>query len=246
MSDPLSGIPIVDWFIDLLDQFGYLIVFGFTIFENLFVAGSLTPGETIVIAAAFVASLGRLALPLVWLSSVLGTVVGSNISYWFGRRAGRQAIVALGVRVERTWIGRLVKLDEQSIAASEQYFVDHGAKTVLIARFAVGIKNWVPTLAGASHMSIFWFEFYTLAGAVLYTSLMCAIGWFVGANLDVALSIASSIGWVGLFMLVLLVVAIYFARRRLRAGLPPDEDGLPDSSEEVAETLREHEECEDQ
>lgn len=241
MSEPVTGVAIVDWFVGVLDDFGYLIVFGFTVFENLFVVGSLTPGETIVIAAAFVASLGRLSLALVWLASVSGTVIGSNISYFFGARAGRQAIVALGARIEHTWVGRLVRLDEESISASEQYFVDHGAKTVLIARFAVGVKNWVPALAGASHMSLFWFEFYTLVGAILYTSLMCAIGWFVGANLDIALSIASSIGWVGLLMLVLLVAAIFFARRRLRAALP-DGEGLPESEEEVEDTLHEYEE----
>ena len=59
---PLTGIPILDWFLNLLDAWGYLIVFGFTVFENLFVIGSLTPGETVVIAASAVASNGQLVV----------------------------------------------------------------------------------------------------------------------------------------------------------------------------------------
>jgi len=48
---PVTNTPIVDWLLNALGTFGYLIVFGATVFENLFVVGSLTPGETIVLAA---------------------------------------------------------------------------------------------------------------------------------------------------------------------------------------------------
>ena len=87
-----TGIPVVDWFLAVLDTWGYVIVFGFTVFENLFVVGSFTPGETVVIAAAFVASRGDLIIWLVWIASVVGTVIGSNISYWLGRRAGLETV----------------------------------------------------------------------------------------------------------------------------------------------------------
>jgi membrane protein DedA with SNARE-associated domain len=42
-----TGIPVLDWFLAALDSWGYLIVLAFTVFENLFVVGSLTPGETV-------------------------------------------------------------------------------------------------------------------------------------------------------------------------------------------------------
>lgn len=211
-----TGIPIIDWFLNLLDQFGYAIVFGATVFENLFVIGSATPGETVVLAAAFVASLGRLYLPLVWLASVVGTVTGSNISYWFGHHMGRAALITLSQRYEHSRVGRLFGITGESIRESEQYFVDHGAKTVLVARFAVGLKNFVPVMAGAFRMSVFWFEFYTVLGAVTYTTLICAIGWFVGSNLDLAVRIATSIGWVALLIVVALVILALLGRRRIR------------------------------
>jgi membrane protein DedA with SNARE-associated domain len=98
--EPVTGIAFIDWFLGLLDVAGYPIVFGFTVFENLFVIGGITPGETIVVAAAFLSTpqYGSLQWPLVWLASVVGTVLGSNISYFLGRRGGRDALLRYGSR----------------------------------------------------------------------------------------------------------------------------------------------------
>ncbi|MBI5230547.1 MAG: DedA family protein [Coriobacteriales bacterium] len=214
--DPAPLTPLAEWVLGALGAFGYLIVFGATVFENLFVVGSLTPGETVVIAGGFAASLGRLTWWGVWLSSIAGTAVGSNISYWGGRKLGRDALVRLSTRSQGSWIGRLFKITPQSIEDSEQYFIDHGAKTVLVARFAVGLKNFVPVIAGVGKMSVFWFEVYTLLGAVIYTTAMVAIGWVVGSNFNLALRIASSIGWAGLLIVAIFVAFILWTRRRVR------------------------------
>lgn len=194
---PSTGNPIIDWILGLLVAYGYLIVLGITIFENLFVIGSLTPGETVVMAAAFVAAGGGLSLPLVWTASVLGTTIGSNLSYWFGHARGRAALDALGLRVEGTRVGRLVGIHRGSMAEAEEYFVRYGSKTIFISRFAWGLKNFMPVVAGASRMRLFWFELWTLLGAVTYTSVMCAIGWFLGKSFERAMSVAGGIAWVG-------------------------------------------------
>lgn len=215
---PQTGVAIIDWFLAALDAWGYLIVFGFTVFENLFVVGSFTPGETVVIAAAVVASRGMLNIWLVGVASLVGTIVGSNISYWAGRRAGLEAVRDFVRRVADTPIGRLVRIDDSGLDEVHAHFHTHGAKTVFISRFAMGVKNFVPAVAGATRMPVFWFELYTFLSAIAYTTIMCTIGWFLGANLDIALRVASGIGWFGLTILAVFVVVLYFARRRLRRG----------------------------
>jgi len=215
-----TGIPIVDWFLAALDSWGYVIVFGFTVFENLFVVGSFTPGETVVIAAGFVASRGSLMIWLVWVASVIGTVVGSNVSYWLGRRAGLQAVHDFTQRLSQTRAGRLFRIDASDVDEVRNHFHTQGAKTLLISRFAVGAKNFVPAVAGATRMPMFWFELYTLIGAFIYTSLMCALGWFLGENLDLALRVASGIGYVGLLIFAIFVAGLIIARNRLRGRRP--------------------------
>lgn len=214
---PTTGFAALDWFLALLDAWGYPIVFFFTIFENLFVVGSFTPGETVVIAASAVAANGQLMLTFVWISSFIGTVTGSNISYLLGHRIGLLGVRAFAERVAETRIGRLLRIDDEAIDDVYDHFHEDGAKTVFISRFAVGAKNFVPTVAGATRMPVLWFELYTVLGAVTYTSIMCAIGWFLGANFERALQVASGIGYFGLTLFLGFGIAVWYGRRKYKA-----------------------------
>lgn len=207
---PLTGIPIVDWILGFMDTWGYLLVFGFTIVENIFVVGSFTPGETVVMAAAFLSTPehGHLMLAVVWIISVVGTVIGSNISYSLGRRGGRDALLRYG---------RRFRIDEEHVIAAEAYFYRHGSKTVFLSRFVAGFKNFVPVIAGVSKMPVAYFQGWTILGAITYTSLMCAIGYFVGENFDRALGIARDVGYFGLFAFLAFIGVLMFGRRRFTA-----------------------------
>jgi membrane protein DedA with SNARE-associated domain len=230
MIAPQTGIPVIDWFLAALDAWGYLIVFGFTVLENLFVVGSLTPGETIVIAAALVASRGGLYIAGVWAASFIGTVTGANISYQLGKRAGLEGVRAFVERLAGTWVGKVFRIDASGLDEIQKHFDDHGSKTVLISRFAIGAKNFVPAMAGASNMKIFWFEFYTAVGAIIYTTAMCLIGWFLGTNIDLALRVASGIGYAGLAVLALFMVVLWVAQNRIRSIARRHDDPEPDDS----------------
>lgn len=214
---PQTGIPVLDWFLAALDTWGYAIVFGFTVFENLFVVGSFTPGETVVIAGSLVANRGLLFLPGVWIASLVGTITGSNVSYWLGRRAGMDGVRAFVQRVAKSRLGRIMRVDDSGLDEVHEHFHTDGAKTVFISRFAIGAKNFVPAIAGATKMPVFWFELYTVLGALVYTSLMVGIGWFLGQNLDYALKVVSRITYAGLIVFLLFLVSAVYARRRIKA-----------------------------
>ena len=205
--EPVTGVAIIDWVLGLLDVAGYPIVFGITVFENLFVIGGVTPGETIVVAAAFLSTpkYGSLQWPLVWLASVLGTVVGSNISYVLGRKGGRDALIRYGSRFH---------ISEKRIADAEEYFLVHGSKTVLVGRFTAGFKNFTPMIAGVSRMKVAWFELYTVLGAMLYSAAMVLIGYFLGENFERALAFAAGLGYAGMALVIVLVIVLIVGRRR--------------------------------
>lgn len=233
---PSTGFAPLDWFLLLLWSWGYPIIFGFTIFENLFVVGTLTPGETVVIFGGLVAARKAVApmgdpvliwgwqatreglhyLAGIWISSVLGTIVGSNTSYWLGRRAGIVRVRAFVEKLSHTRIGRLLRIDAAGLDDVQQHFDDHGSKTVLISRFAVAAKNFVPAIAGAVRMPVFWYELYTVLGAMIYTTLMITIGWFLGENMDEALTVARNISYAGLVFLLIFIGIAYWAGKRIR------------------------------
>lgn len=207
---PITGVPLLDWFLGFLDVAGYPMVFGVTVLENIFIVGAFTPGETVVLAGAFLSTpaYGSLSWPVVWISAVTGTTIGSNISYLLGRRGGRDALVRYGERF---------RISEERIAEAEEYFFLHGSKTIFIARFTAGFKSFVPMIAGVSRMRLRWFELYTVLGAAAYTTLIMVIGYFVGENFDRALSILSGVGYAGIGVLMLLIAGAYVAVKRLRA-----------------------------
>ena len=225
MNVPQTGFAPLDWFLAALDTWGHLIVIGFTISENLFVIGSFTPGETVVMAAGFVSEAGGLNPWLVGVSSLVGTLTGSNLSYWFGRRGGRDALLR--------WGGKF--FDEERITAAEEYFELHGNKTVLVSRFAAGFKNFVPVIAGASRMRLWIFELYTFIGALFYTTLMIMLGRIFAENFDRALEIARNLTWFGFFVLVAMIAFLLWGRHKLVAR-------KVDRLAEAAEVEREAEE----
>ncbi len=221
---PQTGVAVLDWFFSFLDSWGYLIVFLFTIFENLFVIGSFTPGELMVMAAGFVTIKGGLDPALVAASSIAGTLIGTNLSYYLGRRGGRQAL-------ER-WGGRF--FDEDRIRASEEYFERHGSPTVLFARFAAVFKNFVPVIAGMSKMRIWVFELYTVIGALIYTTLMLMLGRIFAENFDRAIAIARNLTWLGTILLVAALAFLLWGRRKVHERRI---ESLADTADEPAEPL---------
>jgi len=231
VTTPLTGVVAVDWALGLLGAYGPPIVLIVAVLENIFIVGSFTPGEIVVMAAAFMAAQGDgrfAALAGVWAAAVTGSVIGSNLSYQLGRAGGRDALLRYGHRFH---------VSERRIRSAEEYFYRYGSKTVLLARFAAGVKNFVPMIAGVSKMGVYWFELWTVLGAVLYTSVMCAIGFLAGRNFDVALRAVSRMGIAGLVLVAALVGLAVFGRRRVVVRQGAATVALGISDEELLERI---------
>jgi len=196
------------WALGALAAYGYRIVFAATILENVFLIGNFFPGDVITAAAAVAAGTpqGSHLSPwgLVGVATV-GSLIGANVSYLMGRRGGRELI-------ERT--GPRFGIRPSAIEATEEYFLHHGSETVFLARFVAVVKNIAPALAGASRMRIFWFELYSLLSALLYSSALVAVGWFLGENFRVGLKYFGGLAWLGLVLLVGVGLALWVGKRR--------------------------------
>jgi len=77
----------------LLKSYGYLAVFALVFVEDL---GVPVPGETILIAAAVYAGAGRLNIIVAFLLGLVAAVLGDNLGYVIGRKAGRAAVLRWG------------------------------------------------------------------------------------------------------------------------------------------------------
>jgi membrane protein DedA with SNARE-associated domain len=224
----LTGIAWLDAVLAFFGAHGYLATFMGGLLENVFIVGGFMPGETVVMAVAFLASKTKDLSPMIiWVVSVLGTMAGSNVSYAIGHRGGRPMLM---------WIGRKFPRMQDTMFKAEEYFEVHGTKTIFISRFTAGFKNWMPTIAGVTHMKLPMFELYTLLSAMVYSTGLVIIGYFFGDNMDVI------VGWfkrAGLWATLALVagVAAYIGYRvwRSRSIERQVETHMEEQAEQAAE-----------
>lgn len=216
---------ILDWAIAALAAYGYRIVFLATILENVFIVGSFTPGDVITAASAVAATTDAGAHLSPWLLigvATIGSVVGANISYLIGYQGGRDLIERIGPRFG---------MKTSAIEAAEEYFGRHGSETIFLSRFVAVLKNIAPALAGASRMSLFWFELYSLVSGLLYSATLVGLGWFLGENFQAGLKYFGALSWVLFAVFAAAGVWLWLRKRRHDARL---------IAENAAEFEREH------
>ena len=203
MDAPTVGIPVIDWLLGVLADNGYVLTFVAAFSENIFLIGSFVPGETVQAAAGFVSSAGRLDPWWVWVAGFTASFAGGNVSYAIGRRGGRPLIERLMSRF---------RIKHERLRAAEAYFAKHGSETVFLARWIAGIKNLVPAIAGMSRMPLFWFELYSLLGALVYTTLLVWGGYLLGENFTMIIDVVRTTAWGAL---ALIALAVAYTRWRL-------------------------------
>ena len=87
-SAPWSGI--YGQFYSLIEHYGYLIVFFGVMLET---AGIRFPSAAKLLTAGMLIQQGHLGLGGTVAFGVLGAIVGNQIGYWVGHRAGRELVL---------------------------------------------------------------------------------------------------------------------------------------------------------
>ena len=168
-------------------------------------AGVPFPGETMLLAVAAYAALGRLDIRLVVAVGALGAIAGANLGYGIGYFGGRPF-------VER--MGRFLHIGPGHFARSELFFARHGAVTVLFARFVLGLRTWASVMAGMSHMPFWTFQLFSTLGGVAWAILIGTVGYTLGSNWNLVERLISYLGIGGLVVVAALIAAALLLRRR--------------------------------
>ena len=167
---------MLDYLINLvgrLGQWGYLAIFIVATLESAAFLGLIIPGESLVLAAGFFASLGLLDLDVVIVVVAVGAALGDSIGYEMGRRMGRPALMRCGGHVGLT---------NARIGKADAFFARQGSKAVFLGRFVGFARATVPFLAGASKMTYRKFLLYNVTGAALWSSAVVLLGYFIGTG----------------------------------------------------------------
>ncbi len=189
----------------LIQVSGYPLLFLVVMGES---SGMPIPGETGLIAAAVLASQGKLKIEVVIAIAAAAAIVGDNIGYLIGRKGGRWLL-------ERP--GRFHYQRLQVLATGQPFFERHGPKAVFFGRFVLGLRVWASWLAGATHMHWRSFVVWNALGGIVWATSIGLIAYFLGHS---AGNVVQAFGLYGLAALALAVVSGLIARRRHQRHRP--------------------------
>lgn len=149
---------------------GYPGLIGIVFAETGLLVGFFLPGDSLLFTAGFLASLGVMDVRVLLLTLAIAAVVGDQVGYLIGRKAGE----ALYRREDSRFFKR------KHLVAAHEFYEKYGGKTIFLARFVPIIRTFAPTVAGAARMDYRKFVFYNIAGGISWVFSMVGGGYLLG------------------------------------------------------------------
>lgn len=160
-----------DWYLSVLSQGGYWLIAGLMALESTFVP---IPSEVIIPPAAYLAqSEGRLSLLGIILAGTAGSWIGAASMYWAARLLGRPLVLRFG---------RYVGISAARIELAEAWAVRYESAGVFFSRLLPVIRHLIGIPVGILRMDFRWYALATLAGSLLWCSVLAWLGKTVGQH----------------------------------------------------------------
>jgi membrane-associated protein len=160
--------------IEALIASGGLLLIGAIVFaESGLLIGFFLPGDTLLLSAGIFAAQGKLPLALLIFTVVVAAVIGDNVGYTIGRR--------MGPRIFKKKDSLL--FHKENVERAQQFYEDHGGKTIVLARFVPVVRTFAPIVAGVGKMPRQRFMAFNVIGALFWGVGVILLGYFVGAQI---------------------------------------------------------------
>jgi membrane protein DedA with SNARE-associated domain len=177
----------------------------------------LLPGETVVNAAAVLASEGNLEIGWVVVAACVGAVVGDNVLYWIARTAS----VRFQPQIERAEADRRVQTVLRIVGERAPLFI-------VLGRYVPGVRFFVNASMGIRKYPYPRFLLWSTIGGVIWGTYTALLAYWVGNALS-GYPIASFF-ISGAITTLIIVVVFWLERRRMtEAEEAPAASKLPAS-----------------
>ena len=155
---------------DLIRSFGTIGLIAIIFAESGLLIGFFLPGDSLLFTAGLFASQGKLNIAVVLVGCFLAAVIGDQVGYAFGKRVGPTIFQRPNSRFFK----------QQHVERANEFFEEHGAKTILMARFVPVVRTFAPILAGVGTMRYRTFLAYNVAGGFLWAVGVTMLGYLLG------------------------------------------------------------------
>jgi membrane-associated protein len=154
----------------------YGILFTIIFAETGLVVTPFLPGDSLLFAAGALAATATLRIEVMIPLLIAAAVIGDAVNYSVGRRVAHRFLD--DIPDERKGLHRWVKRDH--VLRAHEFFLKHGGKAVVLARFVPIVRTFLPFVAGGADMPYRTFAFYNVLGAVLWVSICTGAGYLFG------------------------------------------------------------------
>jgi membrane protein DedA with SNARE-associated domain len=179
--------------------------------------GIPVPAVPILLAAGALGGLGKLSFPAALAVSVVASLLADFIWYALGRLHGARVLRLLCK----------ISLEPDScVRRTEERFMRHGPRALLVSKFVPGLSTVAPPLAGVVGIGPARFASYSAMAAALWAGAWMALGFAAAGALEWVGGLTSHLATLAGAMLAIVIVAYvlgkWIQRRRFLATLNTD------------------------
>jgi len=157
---------------DFLIRHGYALLFGWVLLEQL---GLPIPAVPLLIAAGALARAGKMNLTFAVALAFIAVILADLFWYSLGRyRGGRILKLLCRISLE----------PDSCVRRTENLFVRHGGRSLLIAKFVPGLNTAAPALAGIFRMPVRRFMIFDSLGVLFWVVTFTSLGLIFSDQLE--------------------------------------------------------------
>lgn len=193
--------------VEVVGELGYPGIVALMFLESSFFP---FPSEVVIPPAGYLASQGRMSLPVVVLLGTLGSLLGALFNYWLSLKLGRPLLLRLG---------RYIGLTQRRYAKAEGYFRQHGEISTFAGRLIPGLRQYISLPAGLARMHLGRFALFTALGAGIWVSVLAWLGYLIGENQELLQrSLHQVTVYLAIFLALTVLVYAWWRWHRCRRG----------------------------
>jgi len=190
---------LAQWLVHNILDMGYMGIFLLMMIESSFIP---FPSELVLIPAGYLAQQGEMNVFLIFIASLLGSLVGAFINYFLALFIGRELLMRYG---------KYFFISNSAMEKMERFFDAHGPISTFTGRLIPGIRQLISIPAGISRMSLLPFTLYTALGAGIWSMVLITLGYVLGENKELITSYLHQITFVMLGAIIVLIT-VYIIR----------------------------------